>query len=213
MSLNTTYRRVVIRKQKRKSNRRPRPQRQRVHLAVTACCVVREVRGRAGLSPPPRPFPCRVRDNAVTAVTPVPGHVDRSQHALVVAAACRTRERAPHLRLVRREGCDGGADGGGGKGGGVEGGGGDGGGDGGGEAAVRVAEATVAVRVEAAKVKVAMAAVSRAGLGRAHRHRRGRAFDLLLRLIVGYFARQAQSPEGGRRRRLRLRLGEPPGGL
>ena len=177
--------------------------------------MVREVRGRAGLSPPPRPFPCRVRDNAggVTAVTPVPGHVDRSQHALVVAAACRTRERAPHLRLVRREGCDGGADGGGGKGGGVEGGGGDGGGDGGGEAAVRVAEATVAVRVEAAKVKVAMAAVSRAGLGRAHRHRRGRAFDLLLRLIVGYFARQAQSPEGGRRRRLRLRLGEPPGGL
>ena len=70
-----------------------------------------------------------------------------------------------------------------------------------------LAEATVAVRVEAAKVKVAMAAVSRAGLlGRAHRHRRGRAFDLLLRLIVGYFARQAQSPEGGRRRRLRLRL-------
>ena len=113
------------------------------------------------MSPPPRPFPCRVRDNAggVTAVTPVPGHVDRSQHALVVAAACRTRERAPHLRLVRREGCDGGADGGGGKGGGVEGGGGDGGGDGGGEAAVRVAEATVAVRVEAAKVAVAMAAV------------------------------------------------------
>ena len=116
---------LSIRKQKGK--RRPRPQRQRVHLAVTACCVVREVRGRAGLSPPPRPFPCRVRDNAVTAVTPVPGHVDRSQHALVVAAACRTRERAPHLRLVRREGCDGGADGGGGKGGcdggdGVEGG-------------------------------------------------------------------------------------------
>jgi hypothetical protein len=69
-----------------------------------------------------------------------------------------------------------------------------------------LAEATVAVRVEAAKVKVAMAAVSRAGLGRAHRHRRGRAFDLLLRLIIGYFARQAQSPEGGRRRRLRLRL-------